>query len=212
MRVCAFIDSIAFLLSASHLDEVVAAISKAVETFGSIQGCINCAGIATAYKLVNPKGTSMPTSIFETTIKINLIGTFIVSKVCAQQMALQELKDEKERGVIILTGSIAAYEGQQGQIGYSASKGGVISMTLPMSRELAPYGIRVMSIAPGVFETPMSSLMSKKVRTALEQDCVFPKRLGNPIEFALLVASIIENPMLNGSTIRLDGASRLSKL
>lgn len=192
--------------------EVEDAVKKAVAHFGSIQGCINCAGVATAFKLVNPNGHSMPTSLFETTIKINLLGSFILSKVCAQQIISQDVNEEGDSGVIVFTGSVAAFEGQQGQIAYAASKGGVISMTLPMSRELAPYGIRVMSIAPGIFETPMSSLMSKKVRIALEKDCVYPKRLGNPIEFAMLVTSIIENPMLNGSVIRLDGASRLSKL
>lgn len=155
----------------------------------------------------------MTTKVFETTIKINLTGSFILSKLCAQQMATQEpVGEDNERGVIILTSSISTYEGQQGQSAYASSKGGVASMTLPLSRELGDYGIRVMTIAPGVFETPMSGLMSDRVKKSLLNDCVYPKRFGKPKEFANLVLFIIENVMLNGSVIRLDGSSRLSKL
>lgn len=167
---------------------------------------INCAGIAPAKRIVGKEGP-MPLGWFDNVIKVNLIGTFNVMRL---SMALMMKNDEnEERGVIINTASIAGYEGQIGQVAYSASKGGIIAMTLPAAREGARWGVRVMTIAPGLIDTPMMQGFSEEVRTSLINTTVFPKRLGKPQEFSALVEHIIENPLLNGEVIRLDGAVRL---
>lgn len=167
---------------------------------------VSCAGIAPAKRMVGKNGPA-PLSFFEEVIKVNLVGTFNVMRLSIKEM----LKNtDEERGVIINTASIAAFEGQIGQTAYSASKGGIVSMTLPAARECAQHGIRVMTIAPGLIDTPMMQHFTEEVRNSLIQTTLFPKRLGKPEEFASLVAHIVENPLLNGSVIRLDGGVRLA--
>lgn len=187
---------------------VRAAVDKAVETFGGVHIVVNCAGVGIAQKVVSKKGPH-DLAVFTKVIQVNLIGTFNVIRLAAEKMTGNTPNQEGERGVIINTASVAAFEGQIGQVAYSASKGGVVSMTLPIARELASYGIRVMTIAPGLIDTPMFDSLPDNVRKALGAMVPFPSRLGYPEEFALLAQSIIENPMLNGSTIRLDGAIRM---
>jgi NAD(P)-dependent dehydrogenase (short-subunit alcohol dehydrogenase family) len=191
----------------ASVDKVTAA---AAETMGGLNLAVNCAGIAPSRRVLARDGL-MRSAEFEQVIKINLSGSFIVCRAAANLM--QHNKPEGpdgERGVIINTASIAAYEGQIGQAAYSASKGGVASMTLPLAREFARVGIRVMAIAPGLFETPMFSTLPVEAREALAADIPFPNRLGRSQEFADLVRHIVENPMLNGSVIRLDGALRMA--
>ncbi|KKK36535.1 3-hydroxy-2-methylbutyryl-CoA dehydrogenase [Mesobacillus campisalis] len=184
------------------------AISKAASAFGSVNAAVNCAGIGAASKVVSKKGAH-DLALFTKVISINLIGTFNVIRLAAQQMMQNKENDKGERGVIINTASVAAFEGQIGQAAYSASKGGIVGMTLPIARELAAHGIRVMTIAPGLFHTPMFDTLPEDARTALGKMVPFPPRLGFPEEYAQLATSIIENPMLNGETIRLDGGIRM---
>lgn len=173
-----------------------------------ISATIHCAGVAPAKRMVGKEGP-VALAWFDQVIQINLIGTFNIMRLAAANMIQHSKKDGGEYGVIINTASVAAFEGQIGQTAYSASKGGVVAMTLPAARELAPFGIRVMTIAPGFIDTPMLQGMPDAVRQSLIAQTVFPKRLGLPEEFAQLAAHIIENPMLNGSVIRLDGAVRM---
>jgi NAD(P)-dependent dehydrogenase (short-subunit alcohol dehydrogenase family) len=189
-------------------EEVEANTNKAKEFLGSINMLVNCAGIATPGKVRSRKGT-MELSQFEKVVQVNLIGTFNVIRVVSSHMVNNEENEEKERGVIINTASVAAFEGQIGQAAYSASKGGVASMTLPIAREFASKGIRVMAIAPGLFETPMFETLPESAKEALGKSVPFPSRLGLPSEYARLVESIVTNPMLNGEVIRLDGAIRM---
>lgn len=189
-------------------DEVEANVAEAVKTFGVINAAVNCAGIATPGKVVS-KGGPMALDRFEKVIQVNLIGTFNVLRVAAAAMQSNEPNEHGERGVIINTASVAAFEGQIGQAAYSASKGGVVSMTLPIARELAASGIRVMTIAPGLVETPLFAGLPEPARKSLEELTLFPKRLGRPKEYAMLVESILSNPLLNGEVIRLDGAIRM---
>jgi len=192
--------------------DVKLAINSALETFGSIQIIVNCAGIAIARKTVGKvDGVYGPHSLeaFEKTIRINLIGTFNVIRLAGFAMEKNEPNVEGERGVIINTASVAAYDGQMGQAAYAASKGGIVSMTLPIAREFAKAGIRVMTIAPGLFETPLLMDLPEDARISLGQQVPFPSRLGRPSEYALLAKAIVENPMLNGEVIRLDGAIRM---
>ncbi|MES2886263.1 MAG: 3-hydroxyacyl-CoA dehydrogenase [Pseudomonadota bacterium] len=186
-----------------------AAVELAREEFGSLQGVINCAGIATGERVVGKEG---PHSLenFARIIQVNLIGSFNLLRIAANVMAKQPPNLEGERGVIINTASVAAFDGQIGQAAYSASKAGVVGMTLPIARELARFGIRVMTIAPGIFETAMMAGMSPVIRASLEATVPFPSRLGRPSEYAQLAQAIIENPMLNGEVIRLDGAIRMA--
>jgi len=184
------------------------AVDKTISAFGAIHFVINCAGIGTAAKLISKKGP-MPLDLFNKTIQVNLVGTFNVTRLAAQKMVENTPNEDGERGVIINTASVAAFEGQIGQVAYSASKGGIVGMNLPLARELAPYGIRVLTIAPGIFETPMLASLPEKVREALGKMVPFPQRLGRPAEFAALTQHIIENAMLNGEVIRLDGAIRM---
>ncbi|HBV87480.1 MAG TPA: 3-hydroxyacyl-CoA dehydrogenase [Desulfosporosinus sp.] len=189
-------------------ESVQKALERTVEEFGQVNVVVNCAGIATAEKVVGKKGLHALES-FSKTIEVNLIGSFNVIRLAAAQMVGNEPKAGGERGVIISTASVAAYEGQIGQAAYSASKGGIVGMTLPIAREMAAHGIRVMTIAPGLFETPMFDTLPEEARKSLGAMIPFPSRLGYPEEYALLVRSILENPMLNGTTIRLDGAIRM---
>ena len=186
------------------------AIARAREAHGPARICVNCAGIATAQRIVGRSGPA-PLDGFRRVVEVNLVGTFNVMRVCAAEMAgLDPVNDTGERGVMIATASVAAWEGQIGQAAYAASKGGLVGMTLPVARDLASLGIRVMTIAPGLMETPMLAGLSPDVRDRLAASVPFPRRLGRPGEFADLVEHIIANSMLNGSVIRLDGAIRLA--
>ena len=190
-------------------DEVAKAVARAKDAFGAVHIAVNCAGVGVAMKTVGKQGP-MPLEMFTKVIEINLIGTFNVIRLAAAEMVKNEPNDEGERGVLINTASIAAFDGQIGQAAYSASKGGVVGMTLPIARDLASVGIRVCTIAPGTFDTPMLALLPKEARAALGAAIPFPSRLGRPSEFAALARHIVENPMLNGETIRLDGALRMA--
>ncbi|GAB3644069.1 3-hydroxyacyl-CoA dehydrogenase [Spirosoma arcticum] len=184
------------------------AIAVAHSQFGGLHGAINCAGIGPAERVVGKNG---PHSLanFTKTVTVNLIGTFNVIRLVSAVLQNNEPVDG-ERGVVISTASVAAFDGQIGQAAYSASKGGIVAMTLPIARELARFGIRVMAIAPGIFETPMMAGMSDEVKASLGQQVPFPPRLGQPREYAALARHIIENQMLNGEVIRLDGAIRMA--
>jgi NAD(P)-dependent dehydrogenase (short-subunit alcohol dehydrogenase family) len=186
-----------------------AVIALAHSAFGHLHGLVNCAGIAPAEKVVGREGPHRLDS-FARAVNINLIGTFNMIRLAAGAIAKENPGDDGERGVIINTASIAAFDGQIGQAAYAASKGGVVSLTLPIARELARFGIRVVAIAPGIFETPMMAGFSQEVQQALGASVPFPPRLGRPAEFAALVKHICENTMLNGETIRLDGALRMA--
>ena len=188
---------------------VQAAVDTASETFGGLQGVVNCAGIGPAARVLGRKGPH-PLDLFEQTIQINLIGTFNVVRLAGALISEGEPKEDGERGVIVNTASVAAYDGQIGQAAYSASKGGVVAMTLPIAREFARFGIRVVTIAPGTFNTPMVETLPEDARESLGQQVPFPSRLGEPLEFAALAKHIIENRMLNGEVIRLDGAIRMA--
>lgn len=192
----------------TNAGQVEANIAQVIERFGSITAVINCAGVGTPGKVVS-KGEPMPLEQFEKVISVNLIGSFNVIRVAAAAMQKNEPNTEGERGLIISTASVAAYEGQIGQAAYSASKGGIVSMTLPIAREFARDGIRVMAIAPGLMQTPMFDGLPEAAVQSLSASVPFPARLGRPDEFAQLVESIAENTMLNGEVIRLDGAIRM---
>lgn len=180
----------------------------AVEVFGALHGAVNCAGIAGAMKVCSKAGPH-PLDLFKAVIDVNLVGTFNVMRIAAAAMLNQEPDANGERGVFINTASVAAFEGQIGQAAYSASKGGVVAMTLPIARELARYGIRVLTIAPGLFDTPMLRQLPEEARQALGASIPFPRRLGTPEEFGALARHMVENIMLNGETVRLDGALRM---
>ncbi len=185
-----------------------AAVKAAVDAFGGLHVTINCAGIGVAEKTVSKRG---PASLaaFTRVINVNLIGTFNVIRLAATAMAENQPDAEGERGVIINTASVAAFDGQIGQAAYSASKGGIVGMTLPIARDLASYGIRVMTIAPGLFDTPLLAGLPEAAKQSLGQQVPFPPRLGQPSEYAALAKHIIENYMLNGEVVRLDGAIRM---
>jgi NAD(P)-dependent dehydrogenase (short-subunit alcohol dehydrogenase family) len=184
------------------------AVVEAALKLGALRGLINCAGVAPAVKTVGKDGPH-PLDVFQRTVNINLVGTFNMARLAADAMAKSEPNQDGERGVIINTASVAAYDGQIGQAAYGASKAAVVGLTLPMARDLSRNGIRVMTIAPGIFETPMLLGMPQEVQDALGRMVPFPPRLGRPAEYAQLAKSIIENCMLNGETIRLDGAIRM---
>ena len=184
-------------------------LNAAKEFLGGLNAAINCAGILGAGRVLG-KDAPMALSQFQTTVMVNLVGSFNVAKAAANLMQGNEAGEDGERGVIVNTASVAAYEGQIGQAAYSASKGGVVAMTLPMARELSRFGIRVMTVAPGIFWTPMVDGMPESVQQSLSASIPFPSRLGRPEEFADLVAYILGNRYLNGETIRLDGATRLA--
>jgi 3-hydroxyacyl-CoA dehydrogenase / 3-hydroxy-2-methylbutyryl-CoA dehydrogenase len=192
----------------SSADEVQRAIDLALERFGALHGAICCAGILGAARVAGREGPH-DLELFRRVIEINLVGSFNVARLAAAAMLKHSPEEHGERGVIVFTSSVAAFEGQIGQAAYSASKGGVASMTLPMARELGKHGIRVVGIAPGVINTPMMRNSPEAVRKSLEEQVPFPPRLGEPAEFAALVGHIFENPYLNGTVIRLDGAMRM---
>ncbi len=189
--------------------QVSATIGGAMRDFGALHGAINCAGIATAERAVGKEGPQ-PLAHFAKVISVNLIGTFNVVRLAAAEMMRREVAPGEDRGVIVCTASVAAFDGQIGQVAYSASKGGVVGMTLPLAREFAQAQIRVCSIAPGIFDTPMLAGLPEAARESLGKQTPFPARLGAPAEYAALARHIIENQMLNGETIRLDGAIRLA--
>ena len=184
-------------------------MTKAVKDFEGVNCLVNCAGIAVGAKVVSSRGMHS-LNLFEKVLNVNLIGSFNMLRLCADKMQSNDADHEGEKGVIINTASVAAYDGQIGQAAYSASKGGIVGMTLPIARELAAHGIRVNTIAPGLFSTPMLSGMSEEVQKSLIATTIFPKRLGTSLEYAMLVESILTNVLLNGETIRLDGSVRLA--
>ncbi len=189
-------------------EQVQAAVEHAAGVEGGLRIAVCCAGIGWAQKVAGSKGPH-PLMPFEVTVQINLIGTFNVLRLASAAMIANEVLEDNERGVCIHTASIAAFDGQVGQIAYSASKGGIVGMTLPAARDLAQYGIRVNTIAPGLFDTPLLAALPEEARRKLGAGVPFPQRLGQPAEYAQLAAHIVENAMLNGETIRLDGALRM---
>ena len=191
-------------------NDLQSAIDTATNEFGGLHVLVNCAGVGMAMRSWHPKKGSHPLDLFKTVIEINLIGSFNAIRLAAGAMDDNEPNDDGEKGVIINTASVAAFDGQIGQAAYSASKGGIVGMTLPIARDLSRHGIRVMTIAPGLFDTPLLAGLPEPARISLGQQVPFPSRLGDPAEYAQLAQSIIENPMLNGETIRLDGALRMS--
>ncbi len=190
-------------------EERVRAAVEAAAELGTLRGAVNCAGIASAEKVLGREGPH-PLDSFAKVVQVNLIGTFNVIRLAAEAMAGNEPLESGERGMIVNTASVAAYDGQIGQVAYAASKGGVVSLTLPVARELARSGIRVMTIAPGIFDTPMVAGLPADARESLGDQVPFPSRLGKPEEYANLVKHIVENEMLNGEVIRLDGAIRMA--
>jgi len=189
-------------------DDVTAGLEAAMERFGSVHGLVNCAGIGTADRTFGKRGPA-DLAKFTRTIQINLIGTFNCIRLAAAHMAKNVPNADGERGVVVNTASVAAFDGQIGQAAYSASKGGIVGMTLPVARDLAELGIRVCTIAPGLFDTPMMATLPEPARLSLGKQVPFPSRLGRPAEYAALAVHIMENVMLNGETIRLDGAIRM---
>lgn len=210
-KICSELGDAVLFCNTDVTDEktVKAAVEKTSDIFGKIHIAINCAGVGIPAKVIGKEGP-MPMDQFNRIVQINLVGTLHVIRLAAEKMLRNTPNADGERGVVINTASIAAFEGQIGQAAYSASKAGVVGMTLPIAREFAEHGIRVMTIAPGIFETPMLAGLPEKAREALYKMIPFPSRLGKPSEFALLVEHIIENPMLNGCTIRLDAALRMA--
>ena len=202
------VGGVAFKTDVTNEDEVRAAVDGAVEAFGGIRFAASCAGIGWAERTVGRNG---PANLqpFETVIRVNLIGTFNVLRFAAAAMSANDPDEDGERGAVVMTASIAAFDGQIGQTAYSASKGGVVGLTLPAARDLARQGIRVCTIAPGTFDTPLLAALPQESRDELGKQVPFPSRLGRPEEFAALACHIAENRMLNGETIRLDGALRM---
>ncbi len=191
-------------------EQVQNAIDTACNELGGLQGAINCAGIGTAMRVCGKEGPH-DLEVFGLVIRVNLIGTFnVIRLACGVMTAAEGIGPDEERGVIINTASVAAFDGQIGQAAYSASKGGVVGMTLPIAREMAKFGIRVVTIAPGLFDTPMMAMLPEEAKQSLGQQVPFPPRLGKPAEYAAMAGQIIENTMLNGETIRLDGSIRMA--
>lgn len=193
----------------SNENDMQAAVQTAVDEFGGLHGVVNCAGIGSAARVIGKNGP-FPLDAFQRVIQVNLVGTFNAIRLAAAAIAQADANEDGERGVIVNTASVAAFEGQIGQAAYSASKGGIVGMTLPIARDLASHGIRVNTIAPGIFDTPLLGKLPDEARAALGKQVPFPQRLGRPEEYAMLAKQIIENPMINGETIRLDGAIRMA--
>lgn len=189
--------------------DVMAALDAAIARFGGVHGVVNAAGVCPAAKVLGKQGPHA-LDLFDRTVRVNLVGTFNVIRLAAARMAQNAPDGNGERGVVINTASIAAYEGQIGQAAYAASKGGIVALTLPLAREFATLGIRVVTIAPGIFDTPLLAALPEAARQSLGQQVPFPSRLGRPAEYGALVRHIVENPMLNGEVIRLDGALRMA--
>ncbi len=196
-------------LDVSNGPDVEAAFDKIVADLGRVDICVNCAGIGIAAKTVNREGEPHNLDHYRKVIEVNLIGTFNIARCAAAAMARNEANEKSEKGLIINTASIAAFDGQMGQVAYSATKGGIVGMTLPMARDLAGLGIRVNTIAPGVMATPLMLGMPQPVQDGIVSNIPFPKRLGEPSEFGQLVVQMVENSYLNGETIRLDGGVRM---
>jgi NAD(P)-dependent dehydrogenase (short-subunit alcohol dehydrogenase family) len=190
-------------------DAVNGAVAAAVQAMGGLNLAVNCAGVGWPKRMVGKDGP-MPGEFFRKVIEINLVGTLLVCKAAAAGMQKNMPNADGERGAIVMTASVAAFDGQIGQVAYAASKGGVVGMTLPMARELAGFGIRVVTIAPGLFLTPMMAALPAEAQESLGKQVPFPPRLGRPAEYASLVRQVVENPMLNGETIRLDGSIRMA--
>jgi NAD(P)-dependent dehydrogenase (short-subunit alcohol dehydrogenase family) len=188
---------------------VNAAVESAAHAMGGLNLAVNCAGVGWPKRLVGKDGP-MAGDFFRKVIEINLVGTLLVCKAAAAAMQKNAPNPDGERGAIVMTASVAAFDGQIGQVAYAASKGGIVGMTLPMARELAAFGIRVVTIAPGLFLTPMMAALPAEAQESLGKQVPFPPRLGRPAEYAALVRQVVENPMLNGETIRLDGAIRMA--
>jgi len=193
----------------SREEDVQRAVTDTLRAFGGLHGAVNAAGIATAERVLGKTGPHA-LELFERTLRVNLTGTFNVIRLSAAAMSAAEPAESGERGVIVNTASIAAFDGQIGQAAYAASKGGIVGLTLPIARELARFGIRVVTIAPGIFDTPLLAGLPEAARVSLGQQVPFPSRLGRPEEYAALVRHIVENEMLNGEVIRLDGALRMA--
>jgi NAD(P)-dependent dehydrogenase (short-subunit alcohol dehydrogenase family) len=191
-------------------EQVQAAVDSVTNSFGEIRAVVNCAGIGSATRTVGKGNTPFPLDVFRRSVEVNLVGTFNVIRLAAARMADNQPGEDGERGAIVNTASVAAFDGQIGQAAYSASKGGVVGMTLPIARDLSRVGIRVCTIAPGLFDTPLLALLPEPARQALGASIPFPPRLGRPPEFASLACEILSNPMLNGEVIRLDGAIRMA--
>jgi NAD(P)-dependent dehydrogenase (short-subunit alcohol dehydrogenase family) len=204
------VGGIGFVCDISDAAVTEAAVAAARERHGPARIAVNCAGVGTAGRIVERDGAAMPLANFRRVIEVNLIGTFNLMRLAAADMARLDPLDDGERGVIMSTASVAAYEGQVGQAAYSASKGGVVGLTLPAARELARYGIRVVTIAPGIFATPMLQGLPQNVQDSLAASTPFPSRLGRPEEYADLVLYLCRNRMINGEVIRLDGALRMA--
>lgn len=209
MAVAKEIHGMGVVCDVTRADSALAAFEQIEAKLGRPAILVNCAGICPAQRVVGKEGP-MSLDVFSRVIEVNLIGTFNMLRLAAASMSVAEVLNETgERGIIINTASVAAYEGQIGQAAYSASKGGIVSMTLPLARELARFGIRVMTIAPGIMQTPMLGAMPQEVQDSLAAQVPFPRRLGRPEEYAELVGHIVDNAMLNGEVIRLDGAIRM---
>jgi len=190
--------------------QVSQALDECERVFGKpVNVAVNCAGVLCASKTLNRKGAAHALELFEQTLRVNVVGTFNVTRLATQRMLSLPADGDGQRGVVVNTASIAAFDGQAGQVAYAASKGAIVSMTLPLARDLAPHGIRVCTVAPGVFTTPMMDGAPLAVREALEAQALFPKRLGRPEEYARMVEAILTNPFLNGEVIRLDGGVRM---
>jgi NAD(P)-dependent dehydrogenase (short-subunit alcohol dehydrogenase family) len=202
-------DGLGLACDVTKADAVEGAVAAAREKHGVARIVINCAGIGRAGRIVDRDGKPMPLDQFRQVVEVNLIGSFNLLRVAAADMIALDPLADGERGVILLTASVAAYDGQIGQVAYSASKGGIVGLTLPAAREMARYGIRVMAIAPGVFATPMLAGLPEAAQTSLAANVPFPQRLGRPDEYAALALHICRNTMLNGEVIRLDGALRM---
>ena len=204
------IGGIALACDITDSASVTAALDAAEAAHGAARVLVNCAGIGGAKRLVGKDGNAMPLEDFSRIIHVNLIGTFNMTRLAAARMVAQDVQEDGERGVIILTSSVAAFDGQIGQEAYAASKGGLTSLTLPLARDLAQFGVRVMTIAPGLFLTPLLFKLPEEVQQSLAASIPFPKRLGKASEFAALACHIVSNLSLNGEVIRLDGALRLA--
>ena len=208
--VAAEIGGLGFECDITSTESVLAALQGACAAHGPARLLMNIAGIGTARRLIGKDGTPMPLEDFERVIRVNLIGTFNAIRLAAAEMVKLEPLADGERGVIVNTASVAAYDGQVGQEAYAASKGGIVALTLPLARDLAQFGVRCVTIAPGLFLTPLMAELPEAVQASLAASIPFPKRLGKPEEFAQLAAAIVENPSLNGEVIRLDGALRMA--
>jgi len=208
--VAAEIGGVALACDITESASLSAALDVAERVHGPARIVMNVAGSGSARRIIGRDGTPAPLEDFERVVRVNLIGTYNVTRLCAARMAQLAPLDDGERGVFLMTASVAAYEGQVGQEAYAASKGGIVSMTLPLARDLAQYGIRAVTIAPGLFQTPLMQTLPETVQQGLAASIPFPRRLGHPEEFAALAAHVVTNVHLNGETIRLDGALRMA--